>query len=160
MAPSVYIETSVISLLAARPSRDLVVAGHQRVTEDFWTRHRERYELRVSQFVWDEIARGDSRAAQRRIELVRKIPVLAVDDRVGALAELLVSQSAIPEEARLDAAHVAIAAVHAVDYLLTWNLKHIAHAIVRRRIEAACRSAGYEVPVLCTPEELMGEFAP
>jgi hypothetical protein len=141
----------VISLLAARASRDLIVAGHQRITEDFWARHLQRYELRVSRFVWDEIVRGDSRAAQRRADFVRDIPVLAFDDRVGALAELLVRRSAIAEQARLDATHVAIAAVHDVDYLLTWNLKHIAHAIVRRRIEAACRDAGYEVPVLCTP---------
>ena len=160
MPQTVYVETSVTSRLAARPSRDLIVAGHQRITADWWARHRSRYELRIPRFVVEEAVRGNPEAAHRRAELLREIPLLAVDERVQPLAELLVRSSAVPERARVDATHVAVAAVHRVEFLVTWNLKHIADARVRRKIEATCRGAGYEPPVLCTPEELMGEFAP
>ena len=160
MAQTVYVETSVISLLASRPSRDVVVAGRQATSWDFCERHRTLYSLCISQFVLDEIAVGDADAARRRLQIVRDLPLLAFKEEVRALAERFVRESAIPERARLDATHVAIAAVHGIDFVITWNLKHIAHAVVRRRFERVGRDAGYVVPVLCTPEELMGEFEP
>ena len=155
--PAVYLETSVVSYATSRPSRDLIVAGHQQVTRDWFGMYAPAYELFVSQLVVTEAAGGDKDAAQRRMDFLRGVSRLAVTDAAGDLAAQFVKEAVVPQTAAEDALHIAIAAVHGVDYLLTWNCKHIANATLRQSIEAVCRAAGYEPPVICTPEELMND---
>ena len=153
MSARVYIETSIISYLTGRPSRDVVVAGHQAVTRRWW-RGRRAYHLFVSQAVLDEAALGDPLMRTRRLKAVRGIPRLALTDQATALANELVHRGALPKKATVDGFHIAIAAAHQVDYLLTWNCKHLANAAMRGTIEDVCRSEGVSPPIICTPEEL------
>ena len=137
MKPRVYVETTVISYLTARPARDVVVAGHQQSTRDWWTTAADRYELVVSELVVASLATLDATA------------------EAETLAEVLVHTAAVPQAAIRDAAHIAVAAANGVEYLVTWNFRHIANAVTRPLIESACRRAGFQPPVICTPEELM-----
>lgn len=154
--PSVYIETSLVSYLTARPSRDLLVAAHQQLTVAWWDEHRTRYELFPSQVVLAEARAGDPDAAQRRLAVLERLPLLDVADTAIALAARLVTEQALPAQAAQDALHLAIACVHGMEYLLTWNCMHLANARLRSRIEQVCRDAGYVPPIICTPEELEG----
>lgn len=153
----VYLETTVISYLVARPSRDLRVAAHQQVTSEWWAQKRADFELFVSQLVIEEASAGDAGAASRRLKYLEGILLLDLTEPSVALAESLLLTGAVPREAEEDALHIAVAAVHGMDYLLTWNCKHIANATMRHRIETACSDSGYDSPVICTPEELLEE---
>jgi hypothetical protein len=139
---NVYVETTVLSYLAARPSRDLRVAAHQQITAEWWDSRRRDFDLFVSQLVEEEASAGDVHAASRRIECVAELTLLDLSDLVLALAERLVADGAVPEAAAEDALHIAVAAVHGMHYLMTWNCKHIANAATRSRIEAVCNEAG------------------
>lgn len=156
MKPRVYLETTVISYLAARPSRDLVVAAHQQVTREWWDGRKEQFELFVSPLVIREVSAGDQEAARQRLALVARLPQLALNEEVRNLAGALLNRGAVPRGAEEDAFHIAIAAAHGMDYLLTWNCRHIANAEVEQLISGVCAAAGLECPVICTPEELMG----
>ena len=153
--PRVYIETTIPSYLTAWPSRDLVTAAHQQVTREWWETRRNDFDLFVSAIVIEEARAGDERAAARRLEAVEDLPLLELTGEVTGFSEKLIELHMIPEEKAEDALHVAVAVVHGMDYLLTWNLSHIANAEVRNKIERACRFMGYEPPTICTPEELL-----
>ncbi len=154
---SVYLETTFISYLVSRPSRDLLVAAHQQATRDWWLERRENFECYVSQVVLDEVAAGNSEEAKTRVAIIGDFPVLEATEEAEFLAGAIVSSGAIPSNAARDAAHIAIATVNGMDYLLTWNCKHLANAQVVRRVAVVCNREGYDMPVICTPEELMGE---
>ena len=158
MNPSAYIETSIVSYLTARPSRDLIVAAQQAMTREWWRDATERFVLVASELVFTEAAAGDADAARARLTALEVVTRLDTTEDAAALTRRLLELGAFPREAAADAAHVGIAAANSVDYLLTWNLRHIANAAVRPRIERACRKAGYEPPVICTPNELMEEY--
>ena len=153
--PTVYLETTVIGYLATRVSGTLRVAANQETTRDWWDNHRQRFDLFVSRFVIDECSGGDPMAANERLAYVHDIPLLQLSDEVDALAEALKGGVPLPEKARIDALHISVAAVNGVQYLLTWNCKHIANPSMRPRIELVCREMGYEPPVICTPQELL-----
>jgi predicted nucleic acid-binding protein len=153
---SVYLETTLISYLCSRPSRDLLVAAHQQVTSDWWISRRETFDCFVSQIVIDEVSAGDPEEARKRIEIVSMFPVLEITEEALHLAKAILGSEAIPPRAVRDAAHVSVATVHGVDYLLTWNCTHLANAQVIRRISVVCNREGYHMPTICTPEELMG----
>lgn len=153
---SVYIETSVISYLVARPSRALVTAAHQQITRDWWDHHRKRFELFVSPLVLDESSRGDPAAAAERLAVADRLPMLAVTDSAVSLVNTLVAERALPAKAVGDALHVAIACVNDIDYLLTWNCRHLDNAETKPLIRSVCLGHGYRCPEICTPEELMG----
>ena len=155
MKPKVYIETSVISYLTARPSRVLVVAGHQKTTHDWWHLRRPDYDAYVSDFVLDEVSAGDEDAARRRRQAVRDLTVLELTDESRDFAQRLVAGGLFPQKAAGDAFHLAIATVSGMDFLLTWNCTHIANARVRKPIEELAASLELEAPVICTPDELM-----
>ena len=154
MKPKAYVETTVISYLAASPSRDIVVAAHQQLTREWW-QTRDRFELFVSQAVVDEVSRGDADVAARRVALLAQIPVLVLGDEVNEFARQLLRSRAVPAKANLDAVHIAVAAVNHLNYLVTWNCTHIANAAIRGKIEETCRGADLLAPIICTPEELM-----
>lgn len=155
--PRLYLESSIISYQAARPSRDVITLARQQLTHDWWDRRRQDFHLYISQIVLDEVGAGDREAAERRSALIREVPLLGVSSEVIGLAKGILKSAGLPEQAGADALHIAIAAFHGMDYLLTWNSKHIANAEYRHRVEQTCRRAGFEPPVLCTPDELMGE---
>jgi hypothetical protein len=153
MKPTVYVETTVPSYLTAWASRDLVRAAHQQITQEWWLR-RTDFELYSSRLVVVECQAGDAQAAADRLKAIAGIPLLEQSDDAAQLAEALVRGVPLPAKAVSDALHIAIAAVHGIQYLLTWNCTHIANVTLRARIEAVCRAAGYEPPLICTPEEL------
>lgn len=155
MKPSVYIETTIPSYLTAWRSPSLLMAAQQEATRNWWDTVRAEYDLFISGFVVAECSSGDTDAAQRRLGAIRGIPELEASESVEILAEKLLQVTALPSKAKLDALHIAVATVHGIDYLLTWNCKHIANAVTRPKIEWACRSAGFEPPIICTPLELM-----
>ncbi len=153
--PTVYIETSVVSYLTARPNSDLIVAAHQKATQDWWSERSNDFELRVSEFVLGEAKGGDPQAAQRRLAVLVSIPVLDLLPQVEALAAALLASGAVPVKARLDALHIATASVHGMNYLLTWNFRHIANAEKWAGIEAICEGMHIKMPRICSPLELM-----
>ncbi len=154
----VYIETSIVSYLTARPSSDLLAAAWQKVTIDWWDTQRDRFDLFASDIVIEEAGRGDDLAATRRLEALAGIPLLAITDEVLALSEALIEEGALPKEAVGDSLHIAISAVHGVDYLLTWNYRHIDNAERKPIIRKVCLANGYGYPEICTPQELMGVY--
>lgn len=144
------------SYLAAWPSRDLIRAGHQQITKEWWQTRRAGFDIYISQFVLDEAAAGDAEAARERLAALQGLPILDLTEAVIDLAGALKASLALPEKAATDAAHIAVAAVHGMHFLLTWNCTHIANAEMFGAIEAACQERGFSCPVICTPEELMG----
>ncbi len=155
MNPSVYIETSVVGYLTSWPQDDVTVAGHQNTTKAWWATARQRFELFVSQLVVRECSDGDSVAVRDRLASIDELPVLPVTAEAETLAGALIQGRAVPESQPNDALHIALAAVHRVQYVVSWNFRHIVNASLRPAIERVCRDAGYEPPILCTPEELL-----
>ena len=154
MKPKVYIETSVISYLTAKPSNDFRAMANQNVTLEWWELERPKFELVISEFVITEASLGHPEAAQRRLTALVGLTELQATQQVKNLGRELVFRHALPAMAEIDALHVAMAAVHGIEYLLTWNCTHIANAHTRPKIEATCRILGYEPPIICTPPEL------
>ena len=156
MKASVYVETTIVSYLAARPSRDIIVRAHQELTRRWW-RQRGAFELFASPLVVEDARRGDSAARSRRRRLLRSLPLLEIRDDSRAVARRLLEAGPLPEQAEVDALHIGVTAVHGMEYLVTWNCRHIANARMRPQIEEVIRRSGYEPPILCTPEELLEE---
>ncbi len=153
--PTVYIETSIVSYLAARPSRDPVTAHNQRLTHEWWNTHRHRYELYTSELALLEAGRGDPAMARRRLALLTQVPSLQASLAADALGRMLQSGIPLPEQARNDAEHIALAAAGGMSYLLTWDRKHIANPRLNAKIQAILGIWGYLPPVICTPDDLM-----
>jgi hypothetical protein len=154
--PTVYIESSVISYLASRPSRNIIIAGRQAITRDWWEKQRHRFDLRISILVEEEIGKGDVEAAEKRLALAAGIPSLASSENAVMLAERLLQAGAVPIGSAEDALHIGIAAAQGADFLLTWNFKHINNAETKAAIARVVESCGFACPQLCSPEELGG----
>lgn len=154
----VYFESSFISYLVSRPSTNLIVAGHQRITAVWWEYRRADFLCFVSETVLDEISAGDPQEARKRLEVVSDMPVLAATEGVGELAEQILRLRILPREAAQDAVHIGMAAAHGIDFLLTWNCKHLANGQIISRIRRELAGQGVFMPIICTPEELMGEI--
>lgn len=155
MKPRLYLETTIVSYLVARPSRDLVLAADQQVTREWWESQRHRYDIHLSEIVLNEAGCGDATMARQRLDLLKPFPVLAAEPEVGDLADALIHGGPLPPRAADDATHIAYSAVHGVHFLLTWNCRHIANPAMARRIAQICRAHGFEVPVICTPAILL-----
>jgi hypothetical protein len=155
--PTVYIETSIVSYLAARPSRDPITARNQRLTHEWWNTHRHRYALYTSKLVIDEAANGDPQMARLRAALLAPLPLLYPHDAVTRLAEDLRRRIPMPPRAETDASHLALGTCYGLAYLLTWDCKHIANPRLKNRIEQICRECGYRAPKLLTPAQMLGE---
>ena len=154
MKPKVYIETSIPSYLTAWRSRDIVTAGNQETTKEWWAR-REDFDLYVSVFVLEEVAAGDKEASELRVRALDGIPEIEITEQVEIIAEHLITKASLPAKAYVDALHIATATLGGMDYLLTWNCAHIANPAFRWKIEAVIRSFRFEPPVICTPQELL-----
>lgn len=156
MKRRVYLETTVISYLTARPMRTVVGAAHQQITLDWWHERRHEFDLVVSEAVFREAERGDPEAAERRLVVLKGIPRLALTDEVLHLAEQFVRKDLLPSKAAEDGVHIAVATVHTVDYLLTWNCAHIANPELQAKLAEYLLELGLFLPFICTPEELLG----
>jgi hypothetical protein len=155
--PKVYVETTDISYLTAWPSAEVVTAAHQQITKEWWQTQRDEFDLFVSELVVREAQVGDSEAARLRLDLIAQLNLLALNDAATELAESISSELHLPDRASADALHIALSVVHGMDYLITWNCRHIANARHRQRIADICDALGYVSPVICTPEELKEE---
>jgi hypothetical protein len=156
MKPSIYIETSIISYLTSRPSRDLVIAAHQQITHEWWERRRKLYEVYASQLVLTEAEKGDKQVSAKRLNALQDILLLELKQEAVELSTTFIQRKAVSEKLGEDMLHIAIATVYGLDYLLTWNCKHIANAEIQKSIRKISIDEGYEMPIICTPEELMG----
>ncbi len=154
MKTSVYIESSVISYLTARPSRDVVKSARQAITEEWWQKDRKRFEVFISALVEEEISSGDASAACQRLDAVENVPSADISAEAMSIAQALIASSAVPENSKEDALHIGIATANGLDYLLTWNFKHINNTEKKNHITKVVEALGYQCPLLCLPEEL------
>lgn len=156
MDRTVYIETSIISYLTSRVSRNLIAAAHQQVTQAWWD-SRLNYDIYISEAVAIECAAGDPNAAQRRLDAIEGLSLLRTTREAVELSKAMVARGIIPVKAAEDSLHISIATVHAMDFLLTWNYKHIANPEMQRQIALYLEEQGLFLPFICTPEELLGD---
>jgi len=138
---TVYVETTFLSYLVSRPSRDLLVAAHQQATREWWAERRQTFECYVSQVVLDEVSAGDPEEAKTRLAMIGTLPVLEITEEAEALAAAIIASGAIPPQAVRDAAHIALATVNDMDYLLTWNCRHLANGQIIRRVAVVCNQS-------------------
>ena len=157
MKPSVYIETTIISYLTAWRSPHLIMAAHQEATRDWWDDERHHFDLFVSEAVIQEASAGDSEATSRRLGAIRGIPEFQITNEARYLAKALIRNGKLPDKAGMDALHISVATANGADYLLTWNCRHIANATLQRSMREICEDAGYILPIICTPLELIEE---
>ncbi len=158
MKQRVYIETSVVSYLSARPSRDVIIAGRQEITREIWPLLTARFDCYVSALVREEVERGDPDAASSRLAALADITPLTASDEARDLAKAMIRSGLMPSRFAEDALHIAIAAANGMDYVLTWNFRHINNVQTKVRIENFLEGQGYEPPLVCSPEELFGEL--
>lgn len=153
--PTVYLETTIPSLLTAWPNRDVIVAGQQEATRVWWAERRNRCQLFISVVVMAEVKRGDPTAVADRLRALAECQILPFPTEAEELTRALRASGLIPPNAEADAAHIATAAVHGMDFLLTWNCRHIANATIVEKLRDVCEREGFSAPVICTPHELM-----
>ena len=150
----VYVETTVISDATALPTNDLALMGRQITTRKWWNEAIGQFELYCSDVVKREASRGDQEAARRRLEALEGMPELSASPQALALAERLILDKAVPREFPDDALHIAIATVYKMDFLVSWNFKHITNAQTIPLIKRICAGNGYVCPEICTPYQL------
>jgi hypothetical protein len=155
MALSVYIETTITGHLTSRLPSDTEIAGQMLATRRWWRDERRRFELFTSLLVHDEALQGDAGAASERLSVITGIPLVPTTDAAVKLADELLAHAALPATARVDALHLGTATANGLDFLLTWNCRHLANAVLRPKIEEICRRSGFEPPIICTPYDLM-----
>jgi len=153
--PRLYLETTIPSYLAARPSRDLIVVAHQQVTRDWWDQARDSFEIYISPAVINELESGDPEAAARRLDYVSEIQIVPLTEEAIQLQSEYRDWLGLPGNAELDLLHLAISVVHEMDYLLTWNCRHLANGIIIRRLQTENVLLGYKTPIILTPDELI-----
>lgn len=155
MKPLIYIETSVISYLVARPSSSTIVAGHQAATHEFWLTLPDKFLPYISGLVVQEISQGHSEQVQMRLAAIRDFPILSVDKEVEQIAQLLLKGKAVPDKCQEDAVHIAVAAVSGMDLIATWNFKHINNPVMKGRMRTLLAEAGFALPEISSPDELL-----
>lgn len=155
MKRRVYIETTIVSYFTARPSRDLVVAGHQEVTRELWPKFFSEFEPYISALVYQEVGQGDVEQVGKRLEAIKPFKMLDTDEEALHLADKIITDKGIPEAFPEDALHIAIAAVNGMELLITWNFAHIHNPFTRMMVRQLVEDAGYQAPEICSPDELM-----
>jgi len=158
MKQSVYIETTIVSYLTAWRSPQLIMAAHQEATKEWWDNERDHFNLFISEAVIQEASVGDPEAANKRLETIKNVPELRTTKNALNLAKTLINKGGLPSKAGIDALHISVASANGMDYLLTWNCRHIANATLQKEMRTICEDAGYLLPVICTPLELIEEY--
>ncbi|MGH8000713.1 MAG: type II toxin-antitoxin system VapC family toxin [Brasilonema sp.] len=157
MTESIYIDTSIAGYLTARTNNNLILMANMEITREWWENRRSNFNIYISEVVLDEAAQGDAEIAAKRLEIMNNFPLLELNDTVEYLASQFLSKSNFPAKAANDALHIALATVYGLDYLLTWNCKHIANAQIQKKLSQISVESGYTLPTICTPYELMGD---
>jgi hypothetical protein len=157
MKEKVYIETSVISYFTSKTSADIIIAGRQEITRKKWPHILDVFDAYISALVLQESEQGDTEAVQKRLKAIANIPILAITDVAEELASILILEGPIPEKSPEDALHISIATINGMDYLVTWNFAHINNAQIKSKIVSTIEKHGYRCPLICSPEELLGE---
>jgi predicted nucleic acid-binding protein len=157
MKPKAYIETSVISYLIGRTSRDVVIAGHQRTTQSFWRLLKKEVVPYVSALVVKEASKGDSAIAQKRQAAISSFAVLGTTPEAERLAQSIIDARGVPAEYPEDALHIAIAAISGMDFMVTWNFAHINNPFTKMMIRQVVENAGYECPEIVSPDAFLGD---
>ena len=155
MKRKLYIETTVVSYFVARPSRDLLVAGHQEATRELWPSFTTIFDTYVSALVYEEVAKGDAEQASSRLVAIKPFPMLDIDEDTRILAEKIVAGKGIPGEFPEDALHIAVAAINGMDVVVTWNFAHLSNPFTRMMVRQIVQNEGYVCPEICSPEELL-----
>jgi len=155
MKKNLYIETTVVSYLTAKPSRDIMIAGHQEATRELWDQLSSRYKTYVSALILEEAGKGDPDQAQMRLAAIAKFPMLDIEDEARLLAEKIIAKKGIPCEYPEDALHIAIAAVNGIEVIITWNFTHLNNPFTRKKVRKIVEAEGYSCPEICSPEELL-----
>ncbi len=155
MKESIYLETTVVSYYTSKPSRDIIALAHQEITRQWWPMAIRRFNLFISEVVIEEAGLGDQEAAKRRLEELKDFPRLELNDKVEEIAKIYMEKLEIPEKSFRDAAHIAVASVHNIDYLATWNCAHLANGEIIKKLMKINKTFGIHTPIVCTPEELM-----
>lgn len=153
--PSLYLETSIVSYLTARPAKDLNTAAHQQITAEWWDTKRKNFDIYISKVVMSEATAGDAEVAARRLKILKPLRMLPITREVAALAQDFARLGCVPTKAADDALHIALSAVHGVHFLLTWNCTHINNVATIDGIREVCENHGYNCPVICTADELI-----
>jgi len=157
MNSSVYLETTIVSYYCSRPNRDIIISARQQLTDLWWDTQIKNYTIFISDLVIEESAKGDSIAAEKRLKAIFQFKILEIDNECSELAKILISKNAIPAAFPEDALHIAVAATNGIDFILTWNFAHINNAMNREKIMKVIDQCGFICPVICTPEELLGD---
>jgi len=155
MKKHIYIETTVVSYLTSKPSRDLMVASHQEATRELWEKLSIKYKSFVSALVFQEAGKGDQNQAEMRLAAMANFPMIDIDDEAQSLAEKIIAKKGIPGEYPEDALHIAVAAVNGIDVIITWNFAHLNNPFTRKKIRMIVEAEGYSCPEICSPEELL-----
>ncbi|MBA4416885.1 MAG: hypothetical protein C0392_03085 [Syntrophus sp. (in: bacteria)] len=155
MEKRIYVETTVVSYLIAKPNRDIMIAGHQEATRELWPELLTKYDTYISALVYEEAKRGDPDQAKMRLAAIEPFPLLDIDDEARSLAEKLIAQKAIPAKYPEDALHIALAAANGIDVVITWNFAHMNNPFTRKMIRQIIEGEGLVCPEICSPEELM-----
>ena len=155
MKKRLYIETTVVSYLTAKPSRNIMIAGHQEATRELWPELSAKYETYVSALVFEEARKGHPDQAQMRIEAIEAFPMLDIDDEARALAQKIITRKGIPAEYPEDALHIAVAAVNGIEVVITWNFARLNNPFTRKMVRQIIEGEGYGCPEICSPEELL-----
>lgn len=155
MKKRIYVETTVVSYFTAKPSRDIMVAGHQEATRKLWPELSAKYETYISALVFEEARKGDPDQAQMRIEAIEPFPMLDIDDEARTLAQKIITGKGIPAEYPEDALHIAVAAVNGIEVVITWNFAHLNNPFTRKMVRQIIEGEGYGCPEICSPEELL-----
>lgn len=152
-----YLETTIPSYLLAKPSRDILVLGRQEITRRWWKRDHAAFSVFISDLVLSESSSGDKKAAEKRRNFLSAFPLLELNADVEHLAQLYIDDGIVPPGSAGDATHLAYASIHEMDFLCTWNFRHLANAFALLRLRKFNEKFGIFVPHVCTPEELLGE---
>ena len=155
MKKRIYIETTVVSYLTAKPSRDIMIAGHQNATREIWPDLFTKYETYVSALLFVEAKRGDREQAEARLTAIQRFPMLDIDDEARSLADKIILRKGVPAEYPEDALHIAVAAVNGIEVIITWNFAHLNNPFIKKRVREIVEGEGYECPEICSPEELL-----
>lgn len=155
MKSTLYLETTIPSYLKAKQSRDIIQTARQQITAEWWDNRLNDFDIYISQVVFDEASEGDTVASTKRLEAIKTFPLLEITEEVVDLAEKIIIEKIIPEKAIRDALHIAVATSNEMSFLLSWNCKHIANAEIIKRLQKTVTDEGFELPVICTPEELL-----
>jgi len=155
MKKRVYVETTVVSYFTAKPSRDIMVAGHQQATQELWPELSAKYETYISALVYNEARKGDPKQASVRLATVEPFPMLDIDDEARTLAEKIIASKGIPKEFPEDALHIAVAAVNGMEVIITWNIGHLNNPFTRKKVRQIVEGEGYACPEICSLEELL-----